>query len=64
MNVLDNYPWASIIGVLVTLVGGVLCILGTLTFPEYVENLGIALGGLGVWGVARSLAGKGGSLDH
>jgi hypothetical protein len=61
MSVLDNLPVTTIITVVVTIVGGVIAVLHpeTLSFSEYARDVGIAGGGLGVLGIARSQAGKG-----
>lgn len=61
IEALDNLPVTSILTVIVALVGGVIAVLHpeTLSFSGYAKDLGIAAGGLGVLGVARSQAGKG-----
>jgi hypothetical protein len=61
LNVLDNLPVATILALLVAIVGGVIAILhpDTLSFSGYCQDVGIAVGGLGVLGIARSQAGKG-----
>jgi hypothetical protein len=58
---LDKLPVTTILVVIVALVGGVIAILHpeTLSFAGYAEKLGIAAGGLGVLGIARSDSGKG-----
>lgn len=61
MNALDKIPVTSILVVMIALVGGVVAILHpeTLSFSGYARDVGIAAGGLGVLGIARSQAGKG-----
>lgn len=61
MNTLDNIPLASIITVLGALVGGVLVIVHpeTLSFSEYLKDLGLLAGGSGLLGLARANSGKG-----
>lgn len=61
LTILDKLPVASILAVIVTVVGGVIAINDptTLSFSGYCKDVGIAVGGLGVLGIARSQAGKG-----
>jgi hypothetical protein len=61
-KLLDNNPVASIIAVIVTIVGGVVCIVEPSsigTFKQYAVAVGISCAGLGVLGIARSQGGKG-----
>lgn len=60
-SILDNTPVATILVVIVAIVGGVIAIWhpDTLSFSAYCRDLGIAAGGLGVLGVARAQSGKG-----
>lgn len=60
-ELLNTNPLTSIIAVIVVIVGGVITVINpdTLTYQEYLFQTGIFLGGLGVWGLARSHGGKG-----
>ena len=60
-NLLDNLPVTTILTIIVAIVGGVVAVVHpeALSFSGYARDLGIAAGGLGVLGVARSQAGKG-----
>lgn len=61
MKFLNENPITSLIAVIVVGVGAVLAITNpdTLTYEDYLTKTGIFLGGLGVLGVARSMANKG-----
>jgi len=61
-HLLDENPIASIAFVLAALIGGVVVIIQpeTLTFSDYLKDMGAFGAGAGILGVARSLAGKGG----
>jgi hypothetical protein len=61
MSFLDNIPLASVLVVIVAVVGGVIAVVNpdVLSFSNYVRDLGIAAAGLGVLGYARTQAGKG-----
>lgn len=61
MSTLDSLPVATILTVLVAIVGGVIAVLHpeTLSFSGYCQDVGIAAGGFGVLGIARSQSGKG-----
>jgi len=69
IDTLNNNPVTTILAVIVTTVivgvGGAIAIIHpeTLSFSEYVQDVGIGVGGatagLGVLGIARSQAGKG-----
>lgn len=58
---LDSNPVATIGGIAIALVGGVIAILHpeTLSFNEYCKDIGVATGGIGILGIARSMGGKG-----
>lgn len=58
---LDSLPWAKIIGMIAILAGGVVVIIepSTLDFQEWLKQGGILLVGSGIFGFARSQAGKG-----
>ncbi len=57
MNNIGALPWATLIVVLIALVGGLVVILHpeTLSFAEYVRNVGVAAGLLAV---GRGLAAR------
>ncbi len=61
MNALDNVPVATIVTVLVAIVGAVIAIVHpeTLSFTEYAKTLGYTGAGLGILGIARAQSGKG-----
>lgn len=61
-EILDGNPLASLLAVIVTIAGGVVAILNpdVLSFEDYARNVGIFIGGSGLLGIARSMAGKGG----
>lgn len=61
IQLLDSLPVASILAVIVAVVGGVVAITNpdALSFSGYCQDVGIAAGGLGVLGVARAQSGKG-----
>jgi hypothetical protein len=61
INALDNLPLASLLAVVVTIVGGVVAIVNpdVLSFEDYVKNCGIFVGGAGLLGAARAASGKG-----
>ncbi len=61
IETLDNAPVTTLITVGIAVVGGVIAILHpeTLSFSQYVKDVGIGSGGLGVLGLARSAVGKG-----
>ncbi len=61
MSFLDKIPLASVVFVIVAIVGGVIATLhpDTLSFSGYVRDVGIAAAGLGVLGIARAQSGKG-----
>jgi hypothetical protein len=61
VGILDVLPWAKIIGVIAILAGAVVVIIEptTLDFQEWLRQGGILLVGTGIFGFARSQAGKG-----
>lgn len=60
-EVLDHNPVATILALVVAIVGGVIAVLHpeTLSFSDYCRDIGIAVGGIGILGIARSQGGKG-----
>jgi len=62
MNLLDNTPVASVLVVIIAIVGGVVCITnpeGIEAFKQYAVAVGASAGGLGFLGIARAQSGKG-----
>lgn len=59
IDLLNRIPLTSILAVVFVGVGAILTLAGTLEYGEYLEQSGIALAGLGVIGIARSLNDKG-----
>jgi hypothetical protein len=59
--ILDKLPLASIVTVIVAIVGGVIAILNpdVLSFQAYATSVGVTGGGMGVLGLARANSGKG-----
>jgi hypothetical protein len=61
-KILDSNPVASIIAVIVCIVGGVVCIVDPSSigvFKQYAVAVGASTAGLGILGYARSVGGKG-----
>lgn len=58
---LDRSRLASLLVVIVAVVGGVVVVVNpeTLSFEDYLRNVGIFAGGVGVLGIARAQSGKG-----
>lgn len=60
-QLLNENPIMTILAVIVTITGAVICITNpeTLSFEAFLTKVGVFIGGTGVLGLARSAGGKG-----
>src|SRR5262245_53304698 len=59
--ILDDLPLASVLTVILALVGGVVCIVSpdVLSYDDYLKGMGAVAAGSGVLGIARNQSGRG-----